>query len=513
MYEALRVGKHKMLVEFTFTDLGKINVICGKNNSGKSTLLEAIAGHGELINGLSASSIDVSEIYERTLQYTGWMVEGDSSSAKYSARYREQLSAALTSRNIWFFDEAAEYAADVLRRTTSWCQSKDIPVANLEDIFRQMLQGNQSAIVVPPKRLIEVKAPASFPGRLVGAKVVRPVPEPGGKNLLTYLFYCKNSDQSAAEASLYADMLAAFAEISRGYHFDVVMLPDSPAEVELRFAADRSASVKADDSGSGLRDLLAIVYFALEPSSDLVLIEEPESHMHPEMQKKLLSFLQTTGKQYFLTTHSNVFLDGAFVDRVFFTKFENNEVAVDDATSKAAILGDLGYSVTDNLVSDLVILTEGPSDIPVIEEFLVKMDLYGRFNVKMWPLGGDNMDQADLSVLRQNTDLVALIDGDPGSEKVRNSFVKQCQEAGVEVTKLSRYAIENYFTLDALRAVFPAQVPEELESIDPHEKLEKQINWNVKKNNREIARRMSLEDIKGTDLYEFLEKVKGILEA
>ena len=63
------------------------------------------------------------------------------------------------------------------------------------------------------------------------------------------------------------------------------------------------------------------------------------------MQKKLLSFLRNgTDKQFFLTTHSNVFLNNAFVNKVFFTSFSDS-VNVDDATSRASILDDLGYSV------------------------------------------------------------------------------------------------------------------------------------------------------------------------
>jgi hypothetical protein len=81
---------------------------------------------------------------------------------------------------------------------------------------------------------------------------------------------------------------------------------------------------------------------------------------------------------------------------------------VSDKTSKASMLDDLGYSVADNLVSDLVILVEGPKDRPIIEEFQLKIPTANSYNIKIWPLGGDIMDQVDLSVIVENRKAIAL---------------------------------------------------------------------------------------------------------
>lgn len=118
--------------------------------------------------------------------------------------------------------------------------------------------------------------------------------------------------------------------------------------------------IDAVDCGLGLQDLLIILYFSIHPDFDVVLVEEPESHLHPELQKKLLIYLkEDSKKQFFISTHSNIFLNNALVDRVFFTYYEGS-VKVTDATSRSSILNNLGYSVSDNLMSDLVILVEGP---------------------------------------------------------------------------------------------------------------------------------------------------------
>jgi hypothetical protein len=73
---------------------------------------------------------------------------------------------------------------------------------------------------------------------------------------------------------------------------------------------------------------------------------------------------------------------------------------------------------------------------------------------------------------------------------------------------LKRYAIENYFTLRALREVFGSQIPETITEIANDKKLKNQIGIDVKHNNRHLARAMTIDEIKGTDLHDFFMLVE-----
>jgi hypothetical protein len=64
------------------------------------------------------------------------------------------------------------------------------------------------------------------------------------------------------------------------------------------------------------------------------------------------------------------------------------------------------------------------------------------------------MAQLDMSVFSQYYSIVALVDQDPGSGHTRRKFVEKCEEHGIPVTRLQRYAIENYFTARALKQIF-----------------------------------------------------------
>jgi len=47
----IRLKTHKGLKAATLSDLGKINVVCGPNNSGKTTILECIANPSLSVQG------------------------------------------------------------------------------------------------------------------------------------------------------------------------------------------------------------------------------------------------------------------------------------------------------------------------------------------------------------------------------------------------------------------------------------------------------------------------------
>jgi len=332
-----------------------------------------------------------------------------------------------------------------------------------------------------------------------------------GDGLINFLFNCKNSNIESDSSNFFNRLRAEFTEISSGYTFDLVFDKDSKTQntISLRFSNDNKIWRSADDCGMGLRDLLVILTYAIENLNDVLLIEEPENHIHPDMQRKMLNFLKnSTDKQYIFTTHSNVFLDNAYVDKVYYCFIENDQIGINEATNKAFVLNQLGYSIADNLVSDLIILTEGIYDKPVIEEFLMQMGLIPKFNIKVWAMGGDIMDKQDLSVFVENHKVMALIDKDPGSKSIRDKLKSNCEEHKIYCHQLERYSIENYFTVEALRKVFHSQIPDVITTIDPKKKLEDQISVDVKRNNRKIVRQMKLEDVKDSDLFQFLRDVE-----
>lgn len=64
--------------------------------------------------------------------------------------------------------------------------------------------------------------------------------------------------------------------------------------------------------GDGIQSVIVLTFplFMREGTNQLVFIEEPELYLHPGLQRKLIeTFMRFDNFQYFITTHSNHFLD------------------------------------------------------------------------------------------------------------------------------------------------------------------------------------------------------------
>lgn len=126
-------------------------------------------------------------------------------------------------------------------------------------------------------------------------------------------------------------------------------------------------------SGTGVEQVLAIATFAItaEPGA-ILLLDEPHSFLHPTAERQLIRFLNEDNKhRYVIATHSAVFINSVEAERI--THVEAPGLPYDPEPAPPEIgrvLRDLGYRNSDILFYDSLIVVEGKSDKTILPHLL-----------------------------------------------------------------------------------------------------------------------------------------------
>lgn len=490
------------------SNLGSINVICGKNNSGKSTILRILGSEGNINYGKNIYKELIEKLLPEDPSFDKYLKLGlsETINKEQLANLKDQLISYNKEDDFIYYENEIEkfkrFLSEIYRNL-----KYTLPINLFEFIWEDIFQYKLKQIHLQTERDMPFSTSISGGNRVELNN--------GGRDVLLNLMYWKNQLGESNDLKTFNKIARAFKEITNGTEFSIVFGKHSSSSVELWFENKfLKEPVQANFCGSGMRQLLNILTFAYASNFNIIKIEEPENQLNPELQRRLLAHLsEIKNKQFFISTHSNIFLDNAFIDSVYLTEFVDNSIQIKEITSKTIALSALGYSPVDNILSDLTILCEGPHDITIIDYFLNEMGLHKTYSIKVSHLGGDAMDSVDLTVFGSPTSVMSIIDSDPGSNKTRENFKQKCLDSGVYCHRLKNYAIENYFSIQSYKKIFGNQGNlKNLNTIKSDVKVEKQLNFDPKKRLLNIAKVEGLKGIEGSDLMDFLNKVKSQLK-
>lgn len=170
-----------------------------------------------------------------------------------------------------------------------------------------------------------------------------------------------------------------------------LLVPVAGTEVSVVFlnpASGHRTNLKR--VGTGVEQLLMAAYVGVcRPSAPILVLEEPETGIHPDAQRALLSYLRdwSQDRQIVCSTHSTVFLDreGAKAP-IWVVSRAGGTSQVRPTTSNPEILELLGLRPSDVLSAAGLLIVEGESDAGCMEGWFGP--LLRSSHVRVLPAGG-----------------------------------------------------------------------------------------------------------------------------
>ncbi|MFE1870282.1 AAA family ATPase [Streptomyces sp. NPDC059496] len=128
--------------------------------------------------------------------------------------------------------------------------------------------------------------------------------------------------------------------------------------------------------GSGFLQWLSVFTLATADDVDVLLLDEPDAHLHPTLQAQMVDQLEElasrTGKQVLLATHSTEILRNVSHERIFQVRKQGAGYLKKDE-QRVGLLAGIGSDYAPRLdrvrKTKRIFFIEGSSDIPILKKF------------------------------------------------------------------------------------------------------------------------------------------------
>lgn len=263
-------------------------------------------------------------------------------------------------------------------------------------------------------------------------------------------------------------------------------------------------------SGTGLKTIFLVASFTIilpflrkRPLEDFVFVfEELEGNLHPALQRRLFNYLRNLavddGATIFITTHSGIVIDQFSRDTeasIYHVRHDGRHTNAERVITyhhNHGVLDDLDIRASDLLQANGLVWLEGPSDrlyfnrwIEIAADGTLREGTHyqcvfygGRL---LAHLAASDEDKNDLiNILRVNRNALIMIDSDKDNSSTeinatKNRMASEIEQFGGISWITAGREVENYLAGDTLKSLFPSV----LRDLQPFEDICRYIKRNV----------------------------------
>jgi len=374
MLKKISIERFKNLESVTL-ELDKINVLIGSNNSGKSSILQAIqfsisAAQTSLIYGQSWKVRNVTvpvfstSVLPEQLIYTPLQ---DVYKLSYKKILPENIDQAIKVSYVQNTLTESDETADIIIRRG---RNKNIIINVYQRSLGEQLQSLENPYSIYVIGLAGIAHSETY---LTPSIVRKALPRGDSNKIFRNVLWSLKS--SSHKWNIFEQ---DFKEIFPTSDIKVVFNPERDDFIEVLFKQDNH-EIPIDLAGTGVLQILQILSYVNFYQPKLLLLDEPDSHLHPNNQRELAKILiklaETRKLQIILTSHSRHLLDALYRDAKIFWMQKGKIVNHDnDDFDLVKLLLDIGALDQGELLLKTnqikcVILTED-SDTKPIEKVL-----------------------------------------------------------------------------------------------------------------------------------------------